>query len=91
MGLAPNNLSFRLENDCPVNHHMEMSEFTLSFVFFRTPVMVNWACVLCITVSWVFGVLGKHAILKAIWENGLLSKPIHLLMLTEQLINLSHR
>ena len=91
MGLAPDDLSFRLENDCPVIHHMEMSEFTLPFVFFRTPVMINWICALCISVSWVFGVLGKHAILKTIWENGLLSKPIHLLMLTEQLINLTHR
>ena len=91
MGLAPDNLSFRLENDCPMNHHLEMSKFNLPNMVFRTPVMINWACTLCITASWVFGVIGKHAILKAIWENGLLSKPIHLLMLTEQLINLTHR
>ena len=65
MGLAPGNLSFRLENDSPVNHHLEMIEFNLLFVILWTPVMVNWACALCITVSWVFGVLGKHAIFKA--------------------------
>ena len=42
-------------------------------------------------LSWVAGLPAKHAILKSIFLTGLKTRPVNMLILVEQLVNLLHR
>ena len=46
---------------------------------------------IALLLSWVAGLPAKHAILKSIFLTGLKTRPVNMLILVEQLVNLLHR
>ena len=42
-------------------------------------------------LTWTFGLPAKHAIIKSAFQTGLKSRPVNILILVEQIVNLVHR
>ena len=42
-------------------------------------------------VTWILGLPAKHAIIKSVFQTGLKSRPVNILILVGQIVNLAHR